>query len=286
MTVEREGEFTGAAQPAAALGELATPEVHTPGQLPVGWARVVRAAASFGDLFYIQFAAIRTGWQWFFLVSSVIPLGLLLFLKFAAPTTHASTMLYYISGNVVVALMFNALGMLSGQLSSARQNKTFDFYAGLPVSRTVLILAVVAVAVLFAIPGMLLLLVLGMLIFHLTLTPSVLVVPVLLLSPLALSGLGALIGVLAPNQQVAGVITNLALVVVMFLSPVLAPASALPGVLQLTARLLPPTYAADALRQTLAGQVSAGVGLDLAVLLAFTIGSLYLVTAKLDWRLR
>ena len=102
----------------------------------------------------------------------------------------------------------------------------------------------------------------------------------------ALSGLGALIGVLAPNQQVAGVITNLALVVVMFLSPVLAPASALPGVLQLTARLLPPTYAADALRQTLAGQVNAGVGLDLAVLLAFTVGSLYLVSAKLDWRLR
>jgi len=32
--------------------------------------------------------------------------------------------------------------------------------------------------------------------------------------------------------------------------------------------------------------VSAGVGLDLAVLLAFAVGSLYLVTAKLDWRLR
>jgi ABC-2 type transport system permease protein len=253
---------------------------------PAGWARITRAAGTFGDLFYIQFAAIRTGWQWFFLVSSVIPLGLLFFLKFAAPTTQTSTMLYYITGNAVVALMFNALGMLSGQLSSARQNKTFDFYAGLPVSRTVLILAAVAVAVLFAIPGMILLLVLGILIFHVTVAPSILVLPVLVLSPPALAGLGALIGVLAPNQQVSAVITNLALVAVMFLSPVLVPASALPSVLQLTARLLPPTYAADALRQTIAGHVNAGVGLDLAFLLAFTVGSLYLVTGKLDWRLR
>jgi ABC-2 type transport system permease protein len=133
----------------------------------------------------------------------------------------------------------------------ARQNKTFDFYD-----------------------------------FHLALTPSPLVVVVLLLAPMALSGLGAVIGVLAPNQQVANVLSNLALVVVMFLSPVLVRASALPGILQIAAHVLPPTYATDALRQTLAGRVTMGVGVDLLVLLAFTIGSLYVVTTKLDWRSR
>ena len=267
----------------AGAGMAPMPVVRQP---PTGWARVRRAADSFGDLFYIQFAAIRTGWQWFFLMSSVIPLGLLTFLKFVATTANTTTVLYYISGNVVISLMFNALGMLSGQLSWARQNKTFDFYAGLPVSRTVLILAAVAVSVLFSLPGMVVLTLLGMWIFHLALTPSPLVVVVLLLAPMALSGLGAVIGVLAPNQQVANVLSNLALVVVMFLSPVLVRASALPGILQITARVLPPTYAVDALRQTLAGRVTVGVGLDLLVLLAFTVGSLYVVTTKLDWRSR
>lgn len=255
-------------------------------QPPTGWARVARAADSFGDLFYIQFASIRTGWQWFFLVSSAIPLGILAFLKFVAPTARESTVLYYVTGNVVVALMLNSFAMLAGQLAWARQSKSFDFYAGLPISRTALILASVAIAVLFAIPGMIFLLLAGALMFHLTFTPSPLVVAVLLLAPMSLSGLGAVIGVLAPNQQVANVVTNLALVVVMFLSPVLAPASALPGILQFTSRLLPPTYAADALRQTLAGHVTAGVGLDLLMLVLFTVGSLYLVTARLDWRSR
>lgn len=253
---------------------------------PTGWMRVERAIGSFGDLFYIQFATIRTGWQWHFLVSSVIPLGLLLFLRFVVPTAHTTTVMYYITGNVIVSLMFNSLAMLAGQLSWARQNKTFDFYAGLPVSRTVLILAIVAVSVLFAIPGMLLLLLLGIVTFHLPLSPNPLAVLVFVLAPMTLSGLGAIIGVLAPNSQIANVIANLVLVVVMFLSPVLIPVSALPGILQVTARLLPPTYAADALRQTLAGQVTGSVGVDIVVMILFSAASIYLVTAKLDWRSR
>jgi len=279
------GDDTAGQRPAFGViaGTAPIPAVRQP---PTGWVRVARAADSFGDLFYIQFAAIRTGWQWFFLMSSAIPLGLLLFLKFVASTANTTTMLYYITGNVVVSLMFNSVSMLSGQLSWARQNKTFDFYAGLPVSRTVLILAAVAVSVLFSLPGMVVLTLLGMWIFHLLLAPSPLVLAVLLLAPMTLSGLGAMIGVLAPNQQVANVLSNLALIVVMFLSPVLVRASALPGILQATARLLPPTYAADALRQTLAGRVTVGVGVDLLIMLAFTVGSLYLVTARLDWRSR
>ncbi|HWE62950.1 MAG TPA: ABC transporter permease [Chloroflexota bacterium] len=248
--------------------------------------RLRRTLVTFGDLFTIQFASVRTAWQWFFLVSSVIPLGLLFFLHSVAMTRNTATILYYITGNVIISLMLNSLAMLAGQLSWAKQSNTFDFYAGLPVSRAALILAIVAIAVLFAIPGMILLLILGGLIFVLPLSINPLVVLVLLLTPLALSGLGALIGVLAPSQQVANVVTNLSLVVVMFLSPVLAPAAALPGVLRVTSWLLPPTYAAEALRITLAGTVNAVVWRDLAILILFSVASLYLVTSKLDWRSR
>jgi ABC-2 type transport system permease protein len=256
-------------------------------RVPAGrWERLRRGAVTFGDLFFIQFASVRTSWQWFFLVSSVIPLGLLFFLRSVAMTSNPTIILYYITGNVIIALMLNSMAMLAGQLSWAKQTNTFDFYAGLPVSRAALILAIVAIALLFAIPGMILLLILGGILFTMPLSPNPLVVVVLLLTPLALSGLGALIGVLAPNQQVANVVTNLSLVVVMFLSPVLAPASALPGVLQVTSWFLPPTYAAQALRVTLAGSVTGVVWRDIAVLVLFTVASLYLVTQRLDWRSR
>jgi len=255
-------------------------------QPPSGRARVARAVAGFGDLFFIQFSGIRTAWQWFFLVGSALPLGLLLFLKFVVPASQTSTLLYYISGNVVVSLMLNPLFMLAGQFSWARQSKAFDFYAGLPISRTALILAGISVSVLFTLPGAVVLLILGMVTFHLALAPSPLIVVVLLLSPTALAGLGTTIGVLAPNQQVSGVIANLLVVTVMFLSPIFVPASRLPGVLQVTARLLPPTYAADALRQTLAGRVTPGVGADLLILVLFAAGTMFLVTTRLDWRSR
>jgi ABC-2 type transport system permease protein len=148
------------------------------------------------------------------------------------------------------------------------------------------ILASICVSVMFTLPGTIVLLFLGMVFFHLWLVPNPLIVPIMLISPLSLAGLGAMIGVLSPNQQVSGVIANLTMVIVMYLSPVYAPMSKLPGLLQVTSHLLPPTYAADALRQTLSNQVGAGLIVDLAVLAVFSVGSLYLVTTKLDWRSR
>jgi ABC-2 type transport system permease protein len=258
------------------------PGIRRPGRI----ARIRRGIETFSDLFLIQFSGVRTAWQWVFLVSAVMPMGLLFFLSFLAAHASRATLLYYITGNVVVALMLNPLFMLSGQLSWAKQTKAFDFYAGLPISRTSLILAAICVSVMFTVPGMILLLIIGMVLFHLWIVPSPLIVLVMILSPLALSGLGATIGILSPNQQVSGVIANIFMVLVMFLSPVFVPLSRLPGFLQLTARALPPTYAADALRQTLSGHLGAAFLLDVLVLAGFSLASFYLVTSRLDWRSR
>jgi ABC-type multidrug transport system permease subunit len=97
---------------------------------------------------------------------------------------------------------------------------------------------------------------------------------------------GAAIGVLAPSQDIAGVTCNLLTVVITFLSPVFVPISKLPGVLQISARLLPPSYASDALRQTLGGHLTGSVILDVSVLAAFSVAGIYLATARLDWRSR
>lgn len=253
---------------------------------PTGWARLRRAIETFADLFFIQFSTVRTGWQWIFLTSSAIPLGILFFMSFVTGQRGHGIVLYFISGNVVVALMLNPLFMLAGQFSWARQSHAFDFYAGLPISRAALILAGITVSVIFTIPGMVALLVLGMMIFHLWVLPSPLIIFLMLLSPTAISGIGAMIGVLAANQQVAGVVANMFMLMVMFLSPIYTPASRLPSVLQFTSKLLPTTYAADGLREILAGRITGTFALDIAVLFAFSVGTIYLVTTRLDWRSR
>lgn len=276
--------MTTETQPRIARSDYAS--AHLIREPPAGWARVRRAIETFADLFFIQFSTVRSAWQWLFIFSSAFPLGILLFISFVLPKANDTTVLYVISGNVVVALMLNPLFMLSGQLSWARQSKAFDFYAGLPISRSALIIAGIFVAVMFTIPGMILLLVLGMLIFHLWVIPSPLIFFVFVLAPTALAGVGALIGILAPNQNVSGVTANLVLLVVMFLSPILAPASKLPGIFRITSRLLPTTYAADALRQTMSSRLTPVFLLDLAVLALFSVGTIYLVTTRLDWRSR
>jgi len=71
---------------------------------------------------------------------------------------------------------------------------------------------------------------------------------------------------------------------VMFLSPVPIPYENLPRVLQLTSKLLPTGYAANAFRATLAGRSDAYVWWNLAAIVTFAAATLYLGTRKLDWR--
>ncbi len=97
-----------------------TPAAETP-RLPTGWSRIRRDADNLRDLFFIQIAAIRTGWQWYFLVSSIIPLGILFFLSYVTPNIDRATALYYITGNMVVALTFSSWPCFPGQLASFRQ---------------------------------------------------------------------------------------------------------------------------------------------------------------------
>jgi hypothetical protein len=67
-------------------------------------------------------------------------------------------------------------------------------------------------------------------------------------------------------------------------APIFIPAEALPLPLRILAYLLPPTYAADALRQALSGTISMSFFVDLAVLLVLTFTGVGVVGRRLRWR--
>ncbi len=126
---------------------------------------------------------------------------------------------------------------------------------------------------------------LGGIAFGLTVTAAVLVLALLafgagpvnwpllvlamLLSATAFSALGAFVSVAVREVFEAQTLANLIRFPMMFLGGVFVPLAAMPPALRVVARLLPLTYAVEALRAALNGRTLSTAMLDLGALLAF-----------------
>lgn len=91
----------------------------------------------------------------------------------------------------------------------------------------------------------------------------------LLLAAAAFSALGAFVSVAVREVFEAQTLANFIRFPMMFLGGVFVPLAAMPGWLQVVARLLPLTYAVEALQAAFAGPSWSTAGLDLGALAAF-----------------
>jgi ABC-2 type transport system permease protein len=107
----------------------------------------------------------------------------------------------------------------------------------------------------------------------------------LLLSAAAFSALGAFVSVAVKEVFEAQTLANFIRFPMMFLGGVFIPVDSLPLGLQIVARLLPLTYAVEALRTALAGGTLAAGLLDLGMLVLFAAGLFGLATRTLARRL-
>jgi ABC-2 type transport system permease protein len=103
--------------------------------------------------------------------------------------------------------------------------------------------------------------------FHLSLAALWTVIPVWALGSFALAGLGVLIGFAAPDEQLAGMYSNLVMMAVLFLG--ILPAAKLPGWLDPVRAVLPSTYAVNALKPGFEGDPGIGQMGDLLLLAVF-----------------
>jgi len=102
----------------------------------------------------------------------------------------------------------------------------------------------------------------------------------LLFSAAAFSALGAFVSVTVKEVFEAQTLANFIRFPMIFLGGVFLPVAALPVTLQVVAHILPLTYAVEALRVALGQGAESQSGLDLLVLLAFTVG-LFLATVRI-----
>lgn len=191
---------------------------------------------------------------------------------------------YILTGNVVLALMFETMNRVQGHFVYMRTQGTLDYFASLPIRKYALILAVALAFLALSLPSLLVTMLAGAALLGVRLAPSPLLLAVIPLCAIPLAGVGALIGAAVRNPQEGNALTMILTFVMLGLGPVIVPPDRLPPLALALGRLSPATYAASAMRQALLGPATAQIEVDLAALAAFSVVTFALTGRKMDWR--
>lgn len=234
----------------------------------------------FKILFWMQMARVRTSWRPYLIVSSAMPLGIAVLLRAVMePNQVAEYGTQIVAGSSVLAIAMTAVVMLAQRVATLKETGAIDFYSTLPVGRGMFVGAVLASFAVFALPGTIIVVAVGAALFDLSLVALWAVVPVWALGSFALAGLGVALGFGAPDEQLAGMYSNLAMMAVLFLG--ILPGDTLPGWLGPIKAILPSTYAVEALKPGLEGATSASLAWNLTVLSMFGALSFWAVRGPL-----
>lgn len=237
------------------------------------------------DLTLLQLTNWRWSWRSLLLTGALAPTFTILALGVFARSNGQTALGYVLTGNIVISLLFSTMGQVSSHFAFMRAVGRLEFFATLPIHRTALILATLASFFLLALPSTVITILVGTLVLEVPLAISPLALIVIPLISVSLSGLGALIGLIGRTPEEVGSLNLVATFILSALGPVIFPPEALPPLMNTIGLLSPATYAASALRQVVLGWPDRlPLALDVTVLIAVTLGFLWLVGRKLDWR--
>ncbi|MEU2156434.1 ATP-binding cassette domain-containing protein [Streptomyces sp. NPDC019396] len=240
----------------------------------------------FKYLWLEQMLEVRTTWTWSLLFGLLMPVAMVFGLsRIGGGLNDASSLLYIVSGAAIFSVATEGIATLAQRIGVIKNDGMMVYYASLPISKASFVAAMVLSRLLLIMPGLITPMIAAGLMYDVDFTISPALVLVLPLSCLALSAIGLAIGTLIDSMELIVVITNLLIFVLLLAAPVLIPPDSLPLPLRVLGYLLPPTYAADALRHTLSGDLGAAFTLDIAVLAAMTVFGLAGAARWIRWRL-
>ena len=223
-----------------------------------------------------QLARVRAARGSLLVVASLQSVGLLLLLRGVVDDTRAARQ-QVVSGAVVLVLAFVALNLLAQRFGALKANGGLSYYAALPVPGAAVVLGTAAAYATFTLPGALVTGAIGCALYGLPVLHLWAVLPVVVLGGASLAGLGACVGLLSPKPELATVIGQLGMTLVLFLG--LIPQSRLPNWLDPVLGIVPSTYAVRALSDSLGSHIRAASVLgDLAVCAAVAVVSLAAAT--------
>jgi ABC-2 type transport system permease protein len=160
---------------------------------------------------------------------------------------------YYVPSILAMAIM--QLGVFAAvPLVQQREKLILKRLGATPLPRSTLVGSNVLLRLVIAAGQTVIILAVGIAVFHVEVTGSwAAMAGLVALGALAFTALGYVIASFARTEEAANGITQVVQVPMMFLSGVFFPIAFMPDWMQSVARLLPLTYLADALRQTMVG---------------------------------
>jgi ABC-2 type transport system permease protein len=228
---------------------------------------------SYGLLLRWNLLRLRTSLPFLFIIQTLLSVGIVLGFSFLVPGDDRVSVLYLATGAPTVALITVGMVMAPQMVAQQKFRGLFDYQRAMPVPRLAMLAADASVWVALAVPGMVAALLVAVVRFDLNLTVSPLVVPAALLVALVTVAVGYGIGY-AAKPELAGIITNVIIIIAMMFSPVNYPADRLPGWLAAVHEWLPFQYMAQAMRETLDVPPGGVPALPFAVLAAWGVAGL------------
>jgi ABC-2 type transport system permease protein len=236
---------------------------------------------SFGAVFAGQFGRARAAAIPIFMAATIQSVGLVVLLKGLVDTGSDVTEQSVVAGSSITVVSFVALNLLAQRFASLRATGALDYFGVLPVRSSAVVTATAAAWAAFTVPGSVLVAVGGAAFYRLPLANTWVVVPVVVLAGIALAGLGAVLGLAIPRQEIATVAGQLGMALVMFVG--LVPAHRLPGWVQAIRAAVPSTYAVDAFAGSLVRHPHWGsIGADMGVCAGVCVAAL----VAADWAFR
>ncbi len=230
---------------------------------------------------------IRTIWYWYFVFSLFLPLAMVFgFARMGSGLTDHASLIYIISGSAIFSVANDGLYTVAIRIGSMKKEGMLLYYASLPISKIAFVIAIVLARLVVTLPGMLAPLAFGSIVYHVDLDFNLWIVLLLPLVALAMSSIGMALGSFINSLEMIQIVVNMLLFMLVMAAPVFIPVQALPLPLQILGYLLPPTYAADALRHALTGDIGTAFYTDIAVLSVMIIISFYILNRWLRWRLK
>jgi ABC-2 type transport system permease protein len=190
-----------------------------------------------------------------------------------------------VPGLLALTLLFGASSMEAIVITFERRIGALERLLLAPVRLPALLAGKVLGGAVFGLATTLVVLILALLAFGLGDVNGTLLILAMFLSVVAFSAMGALISVAVKEVFEAQTLANAFRFPMMFLGGVFVPVASLPLGLQILARLLPLTYAVEALRVAMNGGSWVTAAVDLGILAAFAAVFFGLATWTLARRL-
>lgn len=236
----------------------------------------MRAFREYIDLVSVQLRSMRTDVPLIVAIQVALSVGLVVGMGYLMPNVSDATAMYLVTGAATQTFITIGLVMLPQMLAESREQGRMEYFLTMPISRELYLLSLLTVVAITTLPAVAFCLAIGALNYGISFHIEPAFFAVTLLAVLSLAGVGVAMVVFAPNWRVVNVLTQLIIFYALFFSPVMLPSSQLPDVLAATARLAPPTYAADGVRATITDLPGTALTRDLVFMSAFAAASLTL----------